>query len=133
MIDETNDPPPKDGADGSRPRFDPRKQWRTILGWGLIALGGVFIVLGWFGVSGDPHVARQLSYLASGGLGGLACVLVGIGLLVSEDMRADRRRLGRIEAATLEVQDLLRAQLEAGDGEVEDATERPAKGRRRSR
>lgn len=133
MIDEGNDRRPETEPNGSRPRFDPRTQWRTILGWGLIVVGGVFIVLGWFGVSGDPHVARQLSYLASGGLGGLACVLVGIGLLLSEDMRADRRRLGRIEAAVLEVQDLLRAQLEAADGEVEDATERSAKGRRRSR
>lgn len=94
-------------------RLDIRARWRTVLGWVLIALGAVFIILGWFGVSGEPDVARQLSYLASGGVGGLAAATVGIGLLISEDLRAERRRLGRIEAAVLDLQDTVRGPIEA--------------------
>lgn len=84
-----------------------RRRWRYALGWALVVLGAIFLVLGWFGVSGEPDVARQMSYLASGGLGGLTAAIVGVGLLISEDLRSDRRRLGRIEATLLDVNELL--------------------------
>jgi hypothetical protein len=91
-----------------------RKRWRLVLGWGLVVLGAVFILLGWIGVSGTPDVARQLSYLASGGLGGLTAAIVGIGLLISEDLRSERSRLGRIEATLLDVNDRLGASGRTG-------------------
>lgn len=80
-----------------------RTRWRVIGGWVLVGLGALFLILGWIGVSGEPELARQFSYLASGGLGGLAAVIVGVGLLISEDLRSERRRLGRIEATLLDV------------------------------
>ena len=86
-----------------------RSRWRLVAGWALVVLGAVFIVLGWIGVSGEPDVARQMSYLASGGIGGLTAAVVGVGLLISEDLRSDRRRLGRIEATLLDVNDQLLA------------------------
>jgi hypothetical protein len=103
---------------GSRVSEDPetlslQRWWRVILGWTMIGAGGLLILLGWIGVSGDPHVARQMSYIASGGIGGLAAAVVGVGLLISEDLRADRRRLGRIEGAILDVQTLLHAQSDS--------------------
>lgn len=107
--------------------FDLRRRWRVVLGWVCIGLGGLFILLGWLGVSGDPNVARQLPYLVSGGLGGLAFVVVGAGLLIAEDLRSDRHRLGRIEAALLDLRDLVASQ--AQDGEVK----RSEASRRRSR
>jgi hypothetical protein len=76
-----------------------------------VGVGALFLLLGWIGVSGEPELARQFSYLASGGLGGLAAVIVGVGLLISEDLRAERRRLGRIEATLLDVRGSL-----VGDG-----------------
>ncbi len=86
-----------------------RTRWRYVVGWILVGVGVLLLVLGWFGVSGEPELARQFSYLASGGLGGLAAVIVGVGLLISEDLRSERRRLGRIEAAVLDVNELLMA------------------------
>lgn len=86
-----------------------RRRWRFVLGWGLVGLGALLLVLGWVGVSGEPDVASQLSYLASGGLGGLTAAIVGVGFLISEDLRSERSRLGRIEATLLDVNDLLRA------------------------
>lgn len=84
---------------------DVRRRWRAILGWALVGVGALFILLGWIGVSGEPDVARQMSYLASGGVGGLTAAVVGVGLLISEDLRSERRRLGRIEATLLDVND----------------------------
>lgn len=98
-----------------------RTTWRVIGGWVLVGLGALFLLLGWIGVSGEPELARQFSYLASGGLGGLAAVIVGVGLLISEDLRSERRRLGRIEATLLDVR-----------GSVSE-TRKPAATRRRRR
>lgn len=84
-----------------------KQRWRMFFGWALIALAAVFIILGWVGVSGTPEVARQLSYLASGGLGGLVAAVVGVGLLISDDLRSERSRLGRIEATLLDVNERL--------------------------
>jgi multisubunit Na+/H+ antiporter MnhG subunit len=80
-----------------------KQRWRLLVGWALVVVAAVFVVLGWIGVSGTPDVARQLSYLASGGLGGLIAAVVGVGLLISDDLRSERSRLGRIEATLLDV------------------------------
>jgi len=96
-----------DNGTGPPRRDTIRARWRLIAGWALVLLGAVFIVLGWIGVSGEPDVARQMSYLASGGVGGLTAAVVGVGLLISEDLRSDRRRLGRIEATLLDVNDAM--------------------------
>jgi hypothetical protein len=83
---------------------------RLLLGWALIAASAVMLAGGWWGVSGQPVVAAQLAYLASGGLGGLLAGIVGVGLLVSHDLRKDRERLGRLESSLLEIRALLLSQ-----------------------
>lgn len=83
---------------------------RLLLGWGLVVASAVLLAVGWYGVSGTPFVARQLSYLVSGGIGGLLAGIVGVGLLVSGDVRRDRERFGRVEAELLELREMLVAQ-----------------------
>src|SRR5689334_3688175 len=83
---------------------------RETIGWAAVVLGAVFAVLGWIGVSGKDIAPLQLPYLASGSVGGIVLAIVGVGLLVTADMRRERERLGRIEAELLELQDKL-AQL----------------------
>jgi hypothetical protein len=85
-----------------------KRRWRMLLGWTSIAAGAIVILIGWLGVSAQTLVAKQLPYLISGGLGGLVLVGVGVGLLVAEDLREERTRVGRLEAEMLEVRDLLR-------------------------
>ena len=55
---------------------------RTVLlvGAALMPLGGLVILLGWYGASHTPYVFEQIPYVISGGLLGLALVVVG-GLL----------------------------------------------------
>jgi hypothetical protein len=72
----------------------------------------VLLALGWYGVSGNPQVAVQLAYLASGGLGGVLAGIVGSALLLSNDIRRDRERLGRVEGAVLELREMLVAQAD---------------------
>lgn len=95
-----------------------KERWRATLAWGSIALGALVLVIGWLGVSAQTMVAKQLPYLISGGVGGLAFIAAGVGLLVAEDLRAERARVGRLEAEVLEVRDLLRALLESRESRV---------------
>ncbi|MGH7805639.1 MAG: hypothetical protein ACREQJ_14925 [Candidatus Binatia bacterium] len=85
-----------------------KERWRAVLAWIAIGSGAVALVVGWFGVSAQTIAAKQLPYVISGGLGGIALVGAGVGLLVAEDLRAERVRTGRLEAELLEVRDLLR-------------------------
>lgn len=92
-----------------------KARWRTIAGWGAVAIGAVVLFIGYLGVSDQTIVAKQLPYLISGGIGGLVFVGAGVGLLIAEDLRAERSRIGRVESELLEVRDLLRAVLDQRD------------------
>lgn len=55
---------------------------------GVLVVGGLAgIGLAWKGVADQAHVALQSGYLVSGGLGGLAVVLVGLGVLHVQGLR----------------------------------------------
>jgi hypothetical protein len=78
-----------------------RTEWDRILGFGLICLGAVFVVLAWFGVSDSPYLAQQLSFITSGGIGGLFLLGAGATLLHVADVHDEWRKLDRIERALL--------------------------------
>lgn len=70
---------------------------RPVLGWLLVAGGAAGLVVGWFGVSREVLVARQLPYVLSGGLGGVALVIVGAVLLAGNDQRRLAERLDQMD------------------------------------
>ena len=76
-----------------------RSEWDRVAGWALVALGAVLLIIGWRGVADTAFVADELAFLASGGLGGVFCLGLGVGLLVSADLHDEWRKLDRIEAA----------------------------------
>jgi hypothetical protein len=82
--------------------------WRALVAWAAIGIGAVALVIGYVGVSAQTVVAKQLPYLISGGLTGVVAIGAGVALLVAEDLRSDRERLGRLEAQILEIRDALR-------------------------
>lgn len=93
---------------------DPTVLWRwvwasvrPVLGYVVVALGLVLLLAAYLGVSREVLVARQLPYLVSGGLFGLAAVTLGSRLLLSEDLRRDAGRLDRLEQAMFELHDAL--------------------------
>ena len=76
-----------------------RAEWDRIVGTALIVVGGLSLVLTYQAVANDRFVAEQMADLASGGLGGLFLVAVGIMLRLQADLHDEWRKLDRIEAA----------------------------------
>ena len=93
---------------------DPAALWRWLwqstrpyLGYILIALGALLLIAGYLGVSREVIVARQIPYLVSGGLVGVAAITLGSRLLLIEDLRRDAGRLDRLEKAVQELHQVL--------------------------
>lgn len=74
------------------------------LGVLLCLLGFVAIFFGWNGAASSNFVPAQFPYLLSGGIAGLAIVVIGAAMIVVQNQRADRARLeaalDRLTAAT---------------------------------
>ena len=68
------------------------------LGVLLCLLGFLALFLGWNGAAGKNVIMVQFPYLISGGMAGLAIVVVGAALLIVQNAREDRARM----EATLE-------------------------------
>ncbi len=103
--------PIRDGRD-SQPDSAALWRWlwqstRPYLGYILIAIGAVLLVAGYLGVSREVIVARQIPYLVSGGLVGVAAITLGSRLLLIEDLRRDAGRLDRLEKAVQELHQVL--------------------------
>lgn len=68
----------------------------------LVGFGAIF--LGWNGAAGKNTIMAQFPFLISGGIVGLAIVVIGAALLIVQNAREDRARLEavleRIAAAT---------------------------------
>ena len=82
-------------------------RFQPALAWGLVGAGVLLLVLGWYGVSGESLTAKQLPYLVSGGLGGVALVVLAAALLMTQDARRQLDRLDRVEQRVSTLYDLL--------------------------
>lgn len=93
------------------------------LGVGLCALGFLLVFLGWNGAASVDRIPSQFPYLISGGIAGLCFVVLGVGMLVVQNQRADRAAL---QATLRELQEALeRAGLAQGTGEQRRAFTKP--------
>jgi hypothetical protein len=66
------------------------------LGVALCLIGFLAIFLGWNGAGSHNVLMAQFPYLISGGIAGLAVVVVGAAMLVVQNQRADRARIEAI-------------------------------------
>jgi hypothetical protein len=76
-----------------------RAQWDRAVGIALLAVGGLLIIFGWVAISGASNTSDQLSYLASGAVGGLFCLGAGAGLVVSANLSDEWRKLDELTRA----------------------------------
>lgn len=63
------------------------------LGVGLCLVGFLVIFLGWNGAGSHNVLMAQFPYLISGGIAGLAVVVIGAAMIVVQNQRTDRARL----------------------------------------
>ncbi|MEY2398214.1 MAG: hypothetical protein QOJ00_1388 [Actinomycetota bacterium] len=103
---------------------DPRILWRWVgqavrpyIGWILIAIGAIFMLVGYLGVSREAIPAKQIPYLVSGGIGGIFLAVIGAYFLGTQEMRNDSGRLDRLEQM---VEDLHGALLTRADAPVRE-------------
>jgi hypothetical protein len=76
-----------------------RERWDRALGAVLVALGAVLVFGAYYGMRDSRQLVEQLSYLISGGAGGLVSLGVGVTLLVNAHRRAEFAWLDQVEAA----------------------------------
>jgi hypothetical protein len=89
---------------------------RPLLAWVLLLAGGAALFLGWYGVSGTAVTAKQVPYVVSGGLVGVALVVLAASVFATDDVR---RRLERVDALERQVASLCALLLEvAPDSEA---------------
>ena len=74
-----------------------RLQWDRALAVLAMIAGVVIIAVGWIGVSGTPFIAKQVPFVVSGGIGGLAMLVIGGTLWLSADMNDEWRVLDQLE------------------------------------
>ena len=86
---------------------------RPYLGYLFIAAGLVVLFLGWYGVSGEALVAKQLPYLASEGLLGIVLITIGNRIFLINDLRRDSGRLDRLEEMVAELHAVLLSRSDA--------------------
>ena len=99
---------------------DPRLLWRWVgaavrpyFGWILIAVGALLMLIGWFGVSREAIVGKQIPYLVSGGIGGVFFAVLGAYFLGTQELRRDSGRLDRLERMVEELHLALLARSDA--------------------
>ncbi|HEV7862208.1 MAG TPA: hypothetical protein VGR20_05885 [Acidimicrobiia bacterium] len=63
---------------------------RDLLGWLVVGAGLIAVGAGWASVQSTGDVAVQIAYVASGGLFGVALVVLGTGLVGNNHLRATR-------------------------------------------
>ena len=82
-------------------------RWNTFggkLGLAFCVAGLALIWAGWNGAGSYNDIRKQFPYLISGGIAGLALVVIGVGLMVIQSQRADRVQ---IEANLVELRAIL--------------------------
>jgi hypothetical protein len=82
-------------------------RWNSLggkLGLAFCVAGLALIWSGWNGAASYNDIRKQFPYLISGGVTGLALVIIGVGLMIVQSQRADRVQL---EANLVELRAIL--------------------------
>jgi len=80
---------------------------RPVWGWILVGAGALLILIGYLGISREALVAKQLPYLISGGIGGIALIGFGTMLVGTEDLKRTQERIDHLEDLVADLHDTL--------------------------
>jgi hypothetical protein len=105
---------------------------RPVWGWILVGAGFLLVLIGYLGISRESIVAKQLPYLISGGIGGIALVGFGAMLVGTEDLKRTHERIDRLEALVEDLHAVLLTRADApviGSANGDAADERAGRSR----
>src|SRR5581483_4705770 len=74
-----------------------RAEWDRLAGYAFVLAGALALVFVFVGVRHAADVIDEISYLVTGGIGGIFLLGVGATLLLSADLHDDFRKLHRVE------------------------------------
>lgn len=103
------------------------KHPRTRLWTGLGVLGAAALVggVGWYRISGEPLLNRQIPFLASAGILVVLLSVLGGALIVAEQLRGDQDRIGELEEAVRSLTEALSPLIEQPARRPEVAAVKP--------
>jgi hypothetical protein len=87
---------------------------RPVVGWVLAAAGAIALFVGWWGISGQTLTAKQLPYLVSAGLHGIALFIMAGVFLATDDVRRQFDRIGDLERKVDDLYALFAADIASG-------------------
>jgi len=90
---------------------------RPIVGWVLALAGAVALFVGWWGVSGEALTAKQIPYLVSAGLTGIALFIMAGVFLATDDVRRQFTQIADLQRKVDDLYALFAADITAGPGE----------------
>ena len=88
VTGDEHEPEPRQLTDRV-PALRPLSPVPTYVGIAITAIGFVLIAIAWGTVAGETNVALQMPYLVSGGIAGLALVMVGLTVVSVAARRRD--------------------------------------------
>lgn len=99
---------------------------RPIVGWVLALAGAVALFVGWWGVSGEALTAKQIPYLVSAGLTGVALFIMAGVFLATDDIRQQFKQIAELQRKVDDLYALFAADIAAGDRDPVTAADRTA-------
>ncbi|MCU1600437.1 MAG: hypothetical protein JWO22_1146 [Frankiales bacterium] len=85
---------------------------RLWVGLGVLGLAAVVAGIGWYRISGEPLLNRQIPFLASAGLIVVLLSVLGGSLIISEQLRGDQGRVEELENAVRDLTEALASSIE---------------------
>ncbi|MFN2537806.1 MAG: hypothetical protein ABR549_06585 [Mycobacteriales bacterium] len=85
---------------------------RLWVGLGVLGLAAVAGSIGWYRISGEPLLNRQVPFLASAGILVVLLSVLGGSLIISEQLRGDQSRLTELENAVRDLTEALAPMVE---------------------
>ncbi|MDQ1684382.1 MAG: hypothetical protein QOC82_1119 [Frankiaceae bacterium] len=112
------------GADAPLDLPDRRVFWqwvwsaiRPIVGWALAIAGAVALFVGWWGVSGEALTSKQIPYLVSAGLTGVALFILAGVFLATDDIRRQFGQIAELQRKVDDLYALFAADIAAGESD----------------
>jgi hypothetical protein len=85
---------------------------RLWVGLGVLGLAAVAGGVGWYRISGEPLLNRQIPFLASAGIIVVLLSVLGGSLIISEQLRGDQTRISELENAVRDLTEALAPMVE---------------------